>query len=195
MYENYREAKEAAWNVLIECGVSSLPVDLNKIACYYDIEIVRYSKCFLTQLLNPEAISGDGFITLINGKKVIFLNDRINTRGRRRCTIGHELGHGILNHPLDNIIPRNVEDDSDTDPLEMQANVFSRDTLAPVCVLNALGVTTVQEIMQFCDITDVTAEIRLRHLELFRSRGEMETSPLERRVYEQFKAFIENNRK
>lgn len=194
MYNYYVAARDMSWKVLIKCGINSLPVDLNKIAEHYDIEIIRYSRCGFIQLFQPDAVIGDGFITKVNDKKTIFLNDSIKTRGRRRFTVGHELGHGILNHPLKNIITRNSEIDSLTDPLEMQANVFSRDTLTPACVLNAVGVKTVADIMKLCDLSQKSAEIRLERLELLRKRGAWFTSDLERQVFQQFNHYIEEEK-
>lgn len=196
MYEYYKTARDAAWQTLIACNITSLPVKLGAIAEHYNIEIVRYSKCPLIQFFNPEAVSGDGFITKIkdDGNKVVFLNDKIKTLGRRRFTLGHELGHGILNHPIDIIIPRNSEIDSQSDPIEVQANVFSRDILAPACVLHEIGVTTVEQIMQLCDISKTSAEIRLERLNMLRARGKFYTSPLELKVKNQFADFINANR-
>ncbi len=194
MYMYYEIARDMAWRVLLACGVTSLPVDLASIAEHYAIEIVRYSKCALTQLFNPEAVSGDGFIAKINDRKIIFLNDKIKTLGRRRFTLGHELGHGIMEHPMAHIITRNSEIDSKTDPIEMQANVFSRDILAPACVLHEIGVTTVEEIMQICNISKTSAEIRLERLTMLRERGKFYTSPLEIKVREQFDDFIKANK-
>ncbi len=194
MYMYYEIARDMAWRVLLACGVTSLPVDLASIAEHYAIEIVRYSKCALTQLFNPEAVSGDGFIAKINDRKIIFLNDKIKTLGRRRFTLGHELGHGIMEHPMAHIITRNSEIDSKTDPIEMQANVFSRDILAPACVLHEIGVTTVAEIMQICNISKTSAEIRLERLTMLRERGKFYTSPLEIKVREQFDDFIKANK-
>lgn len=196
MYKYCEDARDAAWRTLLDCNVTSLPVNLSDIAKHYNIDIVRYSKCPLTQLFNPETISGDGFITKIKSddNKVIFLNDKIKTYGRRRFTIGHELGHGILNHPIDIIIPRNDEVDSKTDPVEMQANVFSRDILAPACVLYEIGVTTAEQIMQLCDISKISAEYRLERLNLLRKRGMFYTSPLEAEVRDRFADFISANK-
>lgn len=196
MYKYYEAARDAAWRTLLDCNVTSLSVNLGDIAKHYNIDIVRYSKCPLTQLFNPETISGDGFITKIKNDddKVIFLNDKIKTYGRRRFTIGHELGHGILNHPIDIIIPRNDEVDSKTDPVEMQANVFSRDILAPACVLYEIGVTTAEQIMQLCDISKTSAEYRLNRLNMLRKRGMFYTSPLEAEVRDRFADFITANK-
>lgn len=194
MYMYYEQARDTAWRVLLECSITSLPVDLALIANHYAIEIVQYSKCSLTQLFNPEAVSGDGFIAKVNENKIIFLNDKIKTLGRRRFTLGHELGHGILEHPMAHIITRNSEIDSKTNPIEMQANVFSRDILAPACVLQEIGVTSPEEIMQICNISKTSAEIRLERLTMLRERGKFYTSPLERQVREQFDDFIKANK-
>ena len=194
IYQYYKSARDASWKTLIECGITSLPIDLTKIAEYYRIEFIKYSECGFIGLLNPEAISGDGFITTMKDTKIIFINDKIQTRGRRRFTFGHELGHAILNHPLNNVLARNDEIDSVDSPLEMQANVFSRGILAPTCVLNALKVTTAEEIMQLCDISQISANIRLERMQELYKRQRFLTSPLERQVYEQFKDFINERR-
>lgn len=194
-YEYYMAARDAAWKTLIDCRITSLPVDLSLIASHYQISIVTYSKSPISQVFAPEVLSGDGFITKILGNKIIYLNDKVNNRSRRRFTVGHELGHGILGHPLDNIEYRNSEMDSRDNPLEMQANVFSRDILAPACVLDALDAVTPDAIMLLCDISRQSAEIRAQRLELLRRRGAFLKSPLERQVLEQFAAFIQQNKR
>lgn len=194
MYDLYKEARDMAWKTLIDCEISSLPVNLSIIADRYHIEFILYSECTYMNRFPSEVLSGDGFITKVNGIKTIFMNDKKGNRGRRRFTGGHELGHGVMGHPLDNIIARNSEYDSKDNPLETQANIFSRDILAPSCVLNALGVTTVQEIMKICDISKISAEIRLKRLQLLRTRSAFGFSPLERQVYKQFEKFIKEKR-
>lgn len=195
MYQHYKVARDMSWQTLINCNITSLPVNLNVIARHYKIKIIRYSKFEFLDLFKPEVVTGDGFIARLDNKKVIFLNDKIKTRGRRRFTLGHELGHGILGHNLDSIATRNNEIDNPDDPLEMQANVFARDILAPSYVLNALGVSTVEEIMQICDISKVSAQIRLDRLNFLRQRNAFLKSSLENIVYLQFKPFIDNFKK
>ena len=84
MYKYYEAARDAAWRTLLDCNVTSLPVNLGDIANHYNIDIVRYSKCPLTQLFNLETISGDGFITKIKNddNKVIFQIGRASCRER-----------------------------------------------------------------------------------------------------------------
>ena len=153
IYQYYKAARDASWKALIECDITSQPIDLTIIAKYHGIEIEKYSDCDFGDLLKAEILSSDGFITMRKGKKAIFINDKIQTRGRWWFTLGHKLGHAILNHPLNNVITRNDEIDSVDNRLEIQANVFSRGILASACVLNALNVTTAEEIMQLCDIS------------------------------------------
>lgn len=194
LYQHYQHARNAAWKVLCECGITSLPVNLAVIAKHYHISIEQYSKCSLIHLMSPQTLSGDGFIAFIGGHKVIFLNDHIKTLGRRRFTLGHELGHGILGHPLDNIQTRNSQEDHLDQPLELEANIFSRDILAPACVLYEMGVQTPDEIMQICSLSRRAAEIRAERLSLLRSRQKWYTHHLEQQVKAQFSEFIHANK-
>ncbi len=194
LYYHYQNARTASWQVLCECSITALPVDLAVIAKHYHICIEQYSKCPLISLMAPETLSGDGFIAMVGGHKVIFLNDRIKTLGRRRFTLGHELGHGILGHPLDVIQTRNSQEDCLDQPLELEANVFSRDILAPACVLYEMGVRTPEEIMRICNISRRAAEIRAERLRVLRSRGKWYTHHLEQKVRQQFSEFILANK-
>jgi len=194
LYHHYKKARTISWQVLRECRITSLPVNLAVIAKQYHICIEQYSKCPLISLMAPETVSGDGFIAMVGGRKVVFLNDRIKTRGRRRFTLGHELGHGILGHPLDVIQPRNSQEDDLNQPLELEANIFSRDTLAPACVLFELGAQTPEEITRICDISHRAAEIRAQRLQVLRARGKWYTSPLEKDIMIQFSEFIKANK-
>ena len=118
MYEHYKNARNKSWEVLIACGINSLPVDLWKIAKYFDLRIHPYSKTNLIGLLKEDVSQGDGFIVYLDGKKEIFINDKIHNRNRRRFTVAHELGHGILNHDISQVHYRNIEIDSQTDMQE-----------------------------------------------------------------------------
>lgn len=192
MYEIYKKARNAAWQTLIDCGVDSLPVDLTKVAQHYGFHIALYSTCSLVQVFAPDVLSGDGFISETDGVTTIFLNDQIKTKGRRRFTLAHEIGHGVLDGPLDVIRFRNSEHDSG-DPIETACNIFARDLLAPAGVLAALNVHTPEEIMRLCDISRVSAEIRAERMKVLYKRGMFGAHPLERQVIKQFGKFIHEN--
>ena len=195
MYAYYKEARDKAWEVLIACGVRSLPVNLGNIADFYGLKVVLYSDTILTQLFKEDVLRGDGFIIRNNSEKQIFINDKIHNRNRRRFTLAHELGHGILNHDIGKIHYRNNENDSQTDMQELQANVFARDILMPATVLAALDIHTPEEIMELCDVSRRSAEIRAERMaELYR-RNMFNRHLAERKVRELFDDFIRDYRK
>ena len=74
MYEHYKNARNKSWEVLIACGINSLPVDLWKIAKHFDLHIHPYSKTNLIGLLKEDVSQGDGFIVYLDGKKEVLLN-------------------------------------------------------------------------------------------------------------------------
>lgn len=195
MYEHYKNARNKSWEVLIAYGINSLPVDLWKIAKHFNLCIHPYSKTNLIGLLKEDVSQGDGFIVYLDGKKEIFINDKIHNRNRRRFTVAHELGHGILSHDISQVHYRNSEIDSQTDAQEAEANVFARDILMPATVLAALDIHTPEEIMALCDISYQSAKIRAERLELLYQRNKFNRHPLERQVREQFDDFIRNRQK
>ncbi len=195
MYGSYKKARDTAWETLIKFRITELPVDLQKIAKLSDIKIELYSTSSLAQLFKKEVTDGDGFIVTVDAKKRIYLNDKINNRNRRRFTLAHELGHGILNHDIGTIHYRNSETDSQTDIQELEANVFARDILMPATVLAALDIHTPAEIMRLCDISRKSAEIRAERLKELYKRNMFNKHPLERKVREQFAMYIANQKK
>lgn len=195
MYEHYKKARDMSWKVLLECGINSLPVDLWKIAEHFDLRMHTYSKSDLIRFLKEDVSQGDGFITYIGGKKEIFVNDKIESKPRRRFTVAHELGHGILNHDISKVHFRNSEIDSQTDMQELQANVFARDILMPATVLAALDIHTPEEIMKLCDVSRRSAEIRAERMEELYRRNMFNRHPEERKVRELFDDFIRNYQK
>ena len=45
MYEIYKEARNAAWQALRDCGINTLPVNLNTVAEHYGYDVMLYSLC------------------------------------------------------------------------------------------------------------------------------------------------------
>lgn len=192
MYEHYKQARDKAWQVLLECGINSLPVNLGDIADHYDIPIYIYSQTALAQLFREDVLNGDGFIVSNRSQKQIFMNDKIHSRPRRRFTLAHELAHGLLNHNIGIIHYRNSEIDSQSELQELQANIFARDILMPATVLAALNIRTPEEIMQLCDVSRQSAEIRAARMAELYQRNRFNRHPLEKAVWEQFRPFIES---
>lgn len=191
MYQLYQQARDMSWKVLIECGITSLPVDLGLVAERYHIKIISYSQCPLTRFFSLEVISGDGFAAEIGGQYFVFINDQMKNRPRRRFTVAHELGHILLGQDMHLIKARNSELDDNKDPFETQANIFARDLLAPACVIAAFHLHTPEEISNLCDISFTSAKVRAERMKLLYRRNVFLSHPLEKKVLQQFKNFIE----
>ncbi len=195
MYEIYKKARDLSWEILLKADITSLPVDLSKVLKAVDVKAILYCDAFF-DADSPKLRGSDGFVTKIGDKKAIYLNENKGTIQRRRFTLAHELGHIVLDHPINPIIYRNSEIDEGQKPEEVQANIFARDLLMPAGVLAKLHVTTVDEIMQICNASYTSARIRLERLTELYKRNKFGVHPLERQVISQFKDFIssKNNR-
>ena len=193
MYESYKKARDLSWEILLKADITSLPVDLSKVLKAVDVKAILYCDAFF-DTDSPRLRGSDGFVTKIGGKKAIYLNEEKGTTQRRRFTMAHEIGHIVLDHPINPIIYRNSEIDEGQKPEEVQANVFARDLLMPAGVLAKLHVTTVDEIMRICNVSRISAQIRLERLTELYKRNKFGTHPLERQVISQFSDFIKNNK-
>lgn len=193
MYESYKKARNLSWEILLKADITSLPVDLSKVLKAVDVKAILYCDAFF-DADSPKLRGSDGFVTKIGDKKAIYLNESKGTIQRRRFTLAHELGHIVLDHPINPIIYRNSEVDENQSPTEIQANVFARDLLMPAGVLAKLHVTTVDEIMQICNVSRISAQIRLERLTELYKRNKFGAHPLERQVISQFKDFISNKK-
>ena len=74
--------------------------------------------------------------------------------------------------------------------IEREANVFASRLLAPACVLWGCNVQSPEEIMQLCDISHQAAQFRYNRMKVLYERQKFLTSPLEKKVYKQFKSFM-----
>lgn len=193
MYEIYKKARDLSWEILLKADITSLPVDLSKVLKAVDVKAILYCDAFF-DADSPKLRGSDGFVTKIGDKKTIYLNESKGTIQRRRFTLAHELGHIVLDHPINPIIYRNSEVDENQSPTEIQANIFARDLLMPAGVLAKLHVTTVDEIMQICNVSRISAQIRLERLTELYKRNKFGAHPLERQVIARFSDFIKNNK-
>lgn len=186
MYGIYKNARNVAWQCLIDFKVASLPVDLFKITQQAGTKAIKNSKAHL--LLDSE----NGASIYQDGKWYLIYDD-YSPIGRRRFTIAHELGHIFLGHELINgRHGRTFKIDKPQS--EREADMFAAHLLAPACVLWGLGIQSPEEIAKICNISLAAAKIRAERMAVLYQRQKFLTSPLERQVYEQFKDFIAENK-
>ena len=180
-YNKYKEVRNAAWQVLIDNNISELPVPLSQIAKNNDIVIVKNSEADMLDT------GESGKSILEGGKWYIVYNDTEN-HGRRRFTIAHELGHIFLGHELKGVHRRTFAKVRPQE--EVDADSFAVRLLAPACVLWGLNLHTAAEIAETCGLSRAAAEHRAKRMEVLYERDKFLTSPIERKVYENFKNYI-----
>lgn len=187
MYHDYKIARNKAWETLIKCNITSLPINLATIARLNNITILKYSD-------SKQNLTGDGFSLNVNNVNVIYYNDK-KPKARIRFTLAHELGHCLIGHlKFGKTYNRNSEKDFDgMDIFEMQANVFARDILMPATVLHSLGIKSAEDIARICNVSMLSAEIRYERLLELEKRNMFNRHPLEKQVYKQFNEYIKRH--
>lgn len=186
IYGSYKNARNAAWQCLIDFDIKELPVKPSMIAKQLGIKIIKNSS------INELSEGESGATYLIKSKWYIVYND---TEPRQRCrfTVAHELGHILLGHIMcDKHYARTFDTSRPT--IEQEADVFAARLLAPACVLWGLDIHTAREISELCDISLTAAQVRAERMEILYSRNKFLTSPLEKKVYSNFQSYIQQKR-
>lgn len=177
-YRDYKNSRDLAWRVLINEGVTELPVMVGKLCRSMGIRVVYYTP----------TDENDGYSTIIGGRAVIFVSKNC-IPARQRFTCAHELGHILLGH-VGQYKLVNREPSRGDNPIEHAANVFASRLLAPACVLWALDAKTPEEISALCQISHQAAAFRAERMAILYDRGKFLSSHLERQVYDQFGEYI-----
>lgn len=183
IYGVYKNARNAAWQCLIDYKVCALPVDLQHIARQANIRILRNADI---HVLQPR----ESGLSLYDGQQWFVVFDETDSRQRRRFTVAHEIGHIFLGHALraESRFARTFVKDK---PIyETEADIFASRLLAPACVLWALNLHTADEIAEVCNISITAAQNRAQRMEVLSARNKFLTHPLERQVLAQFDDFI-----
>ncbi len=187
IYGRYKNARNAAWQCLIDYNVKSLPVSVLSIAKSAGIKVIKNSKARMN-LLSPNE---SGISILIGKQWYIVYNDK-STRQRNRFTVAHELGHIFLGHELEKRNQMTQTFIKSETNAEQEANIFASRLLAPACVLWSLGLRNSDEIASVCDISHTAAKFRAERMVTLYKRNRFLIAPLERAVYNNFKTFLQN---
>lgn len=182
-YRKYKASRDLAWRVLLQEGVIELPVKVTALCKQMGIRVSYFDS----------VDDSDGYSTIFWGRPRIFVS-RNCTLERQRFTIAHELGHILLGHVGEYELV-NREPDPKDNPIEHEANVFASRLLAPACVLWALDAKTPEEIADICQISYQSASFRAERMAELYKRGKFLSSPLERKVYEQFTDYIQQKKR
>lgn len=192
-YFNYTKARNAAWEILLECGINTLPVRPSIICDHYGWILADYQTGAPSlALLGLSGLTErtDGFCAVTKNHTYIFFDSTLPA-DRRRFTIAHEIGHLVLGHVgRGNVTTVNREPSPQDSPEETQANQFAARLLAPACVLHELGAVTPEAIQQACGLSRQAATFRADRMQELERRNRYYVSPLERRVLQQFASHI-----
>ena len=178
-YGQYKNARNASWQCLIDYRISNLPVKVSQIAKQADIVLLKNSA---VNLLN----SNESGTTLMQNDKLYIIYADEQSPQRCRFTVAHELGHIFLGH----LFSKDGNGFATTDDAEHSANVFARDLLAPACVLHELHATNAAAISDLCNISLEAATYRAERMAELERRNAFYLHPLERQIKEQFADFI-----
>lgn len=187
-YLSYQQSRDAAWKMLVDCDIRTLPVNVGAICKRCGYKLYAYSR-------NEELLKGsglheqsrmtDGFSVRSGTGYAIFYNDT-KPVPRQRFTVAHEIGHIVLGEYT--VINR--EPTPHDDPLETQANQFAARLLAPAYVLHELRAFTPERISELCDISMQAARFRADRIKTLEQRQRYLSHPLERAIAKQFAQFI-----
>ena len=188
-YHAYKMARDAAWKVLIQCRISSLPVSLSEICRHYNWVLADYidgAQSIDLLGLSDLKKATDGFCTMTQHHTYIFYDSSLPL-ARQRFTVAHEIGHLILGHVCPGTTTSHIGVERDA---ETMANQFAARLLAPAAVLHEVGAMTAEEIQHLCRISAQAAEYRAARMRELERRGRYYTSPLERQLVRQFESYI-----
>ena len=184
----YDSIRLEAWKLLINNGLTSLPVDLMKIAHNAGIKIVKDSD---VKLLKDSECGRCVFVDFYNCWFIV-IDDSVPIE-EKRFIIAHELGHIFLWHELTKQSLWSLDEkEIQYDPeIEKQADLFAIHITAPLPKLRALRIHSALEIANKCIIPPTIALFLEQYILKLQVDEDMCLHTIEHSVYELFKNNIE----
>lgn len=202
-YKDYQNSRNAAWKLLLDLDIQTLPVNPGEILKKIGIPFGTYrknQKLIQHYRLEKIAKTSSAFTLYITDVPIVLFDDT-EMKERIRFSLAHELGHIICGHlSHGQITLRNKEPSKGDDRIEREANMFAARLLAPVCVFHEVQIFDAERISEICGISMQSATFRSERLKLLEERnkkfyiekghGCYYQSPLERQLLEQFQDYI-----
>lgn len=206
-YKHYQKVRNAAWQILLDLKIESLPVNPAAIFLQLGIPIGSYieNQNLIKHYHLEQVTKNSSGLTLHTESKLIVLFNSTESKERIRFTLAHELGHIVCGHVYKGSVTlRNKEPGNNDNKIEREANMFAARLLAPSCVLHECHLFDTESISRVCGISIQSAAFRLQRLKLLEDRNQtfLETkghgcfyqSFLEIELRKQFDQFINHLR-
>lgn len=182
-YGIYKNISHGAWKCLVDFNITSLPVDVLKIARSAGIRVIKNSSVY-------DLMPGEHGKSYFNGYCWTIIYNDEDPVEICRFTIAHELGHFFLGHDLTYSRFNNVRKFGCKPTEEQQADSFAIRLLAPACILNDLRVSSYGDIEKYCRIPSSVAKKRYERMKLLYKRDSFFTDPIEEQVYHNFSKYL-----
>lgn len=187
-YGAYRKLRNSAWQCLADFKIDRLPIDIMKIAREAGVRIVENSSVH-------ELEDGEYGRSYYDGETWVIIFDDLQDIIILRFTIAHELGHFFLGHALTHTKYADVQQVSKKPKAEEQADMFALRLLCPACVIKDLNVNSAEELAELCKIPMKWAKVRYDRMKELEGRNKFFTDPLEEKVYNNFREYLNSNTK
>lgn len=170
----YKKVMKRVHDFLLNENITNFPLDPFSIINRNKWGLMSYSEFAREEGVTIEEVtsavqSEDGFTIYDGSNYTILYNDTIESSGRIRFTLMHEIGHIYLNHLTEfdeTILKRSALTEEKYRVLENEANSFARNTLAPAVLVKELNITTERELMEYFHLSQSAAKVRLQSLAL-----------------------------
>lgn len=182
-YGIYKNIRDSAWQCLIDHKISSLPVDILKIARNAGVRVIKNSSVGVLLAHEDARSFFDGLYW------VIVYNDR-NSTEISRLAIAHELGHMFLAHSTVCGKYENVREFNKKPKSEQQADLFALRLLCPACILMEMKLFSPTDIAKKCRIPMDSANSRSKRMAELCKRNSFFSNDLEEQVFENFKGYL-----
>lgn len=159
--QQYISAYRIAEKALLKAGVCAFPIDPVQLARRNGVLVAGYEKFSAVSRTPMEellAISADGFCVFRQGSPIIVYNHQIDSVGRKRWTVLHELSHILLGH-IDERHATVHERQKDVRRwMEQEADLLTRCLIAPAPVALVCGVADEKELRALFGLSGEAAE-------------------------------------